>query len=153
MPDWKPEIRRRLARLQLAPTRELDARCPARRPFAQHDVFIEGQNGPREVPSGLNTVGPRYFQTMEIRIVHGHEFTLQDRARAQPVVMINETLARRLWPGEDPIGKRLRVGGESVLEDEVIGVAADGMYATIGENARPYIDRPLLQSYATNDSG
>lgn len=63
--------------------------------------------------------------------------------------MINETLARRLWPGEDPIGKRLRLGGPADPEAEVIGVARDGKYATLGENARPYIYRPLLQSYAS----
>jgi putative ABC transport system permease protein len=117
--------------------------------FAQHDVFIEGQNGPRESPSGFNTVGPQYFQTMGIQVVRGREFNSQDRAGAPLVVMTNETLARRLWPGEDPIGKRLRVGGESEPEAEVIGVAADGKYATLGENARPYIYQPLLQIYAS----
>jgi macrolide transport system ATP-binding/permease protein len=118
--------------------------------FAQQDVFAEKRNGSRsEVTAGFNTVGPRYFQTMEIRIARGREFTSQDRAGAQPVVMINETLAHRLWPGEDPIGKRLRVGGESEPEAEVIGLAGDGKYATLGENARPYVYQPLLQSYAS----
>jgi predicted permease len=118
--------------------------------LAQQDVYAEGQNGSRtEVTTGFNTVGPRYFQTMGIQIARGREFTSQDRAGAPPVVMINETLARRLWPGEDPIGKRLRVGGESDPGAEVIGVAGDGKYKTLGENARPYIYHPLLQSYAS----
>ncbi|MBO0858119.1 MAG: FtsX-like permease family protein [Chloracidobacterium sp.] len=118
--------------------------------FAQQDVFAEMRNGLRtEVTTGFNTVGPRYFQTMGIRIVRGREFTSQDRAGAQSVVMVNETLAWRLWPGEDPIGKRLRVGGESEPEAEVIGVAGDGKYATLGEKARPYLYQPLLQSYAS----
>jgi predicted permease len=115
--------------------------------FAQQDVFAEKHNGSRaEVTTGFNTVGPRYFQTMGIPVVRGREFTAQDMAGAQPVVMINETLARRLWPGEDPIGKRLRVGGESEPEAEVIGVAGAGKYATLGENARPYL---YLQGYAS----
>jgi putative ABC transport system permease protein len=117
--------------------------------FAQHDVFVEGRNGSRAVSTGFNTVGPRYFQTMGIPVRRGREFTTQDRTGALPVVMLNETLARRLWPGEDPIGKRLRLGGPSDPEAEVIGVARDGKYATLGENARPYIYRPLLQSYAS----
>jgi predicted permease len=118
--------------------------------FAQQDVFVEKQNGSRtEVTTGFNTVGPRYFQTMGIQVTHGREFTSQDRAGAQPVVMINETLARRLWPDEDPVGKRLRLGGESEPEAEVIGVAANGKYATLGEKARPYIYQPLLQRYAS----
>ena len=117
--------------------------------FAQHDVFVEGRNGSRTVSTGFNTVGPRYFQTMGVRVAHGREFTSRDTAGAQRVVMINETLSRRLWPGEDAIGKRLRLGGASEPEAEVIGVARDGKYATLGENARPYIYRPLLQSYAS----
>jgi hypothetical protein len=63
--------------------------------------------------------------------------------------MINETLSRRLWPGEDPIGKRLRLGGPSAPEAEVVGVAVDGKYATLGENARLFTWRPLLQSYSS----
>jgi len=82
--------------------------------------------------------------------VRGREFTSQDRAGAQPVIMINETLSRRLWPGEDPIGKRLRLGGPSAQEAEVVGVALDGKYATLGENARSFTWRPLLQSYSSN---
>jgi len=118
--------------------------------FAQRDVYAEGQNGSRtEVTTGFNTVGPRYFQTMGIQVAHGREFTSRDRAGTQPVVMINETLARRLWPGEDAVGKRLRLGGESAPEAEVIGVAANSKYASLGENARPYIYQPLLQSYAS----
>jgi len=116
--------------------------------FAQFEVFVERQNDSREVSTGANVVGPRYFQTMGIQVVRGREFTSQDGAGAQRVVMINETLARRLWPDEDPIGKRLRFGGPSDPEAEVIGVARDGKYATLGEKARPYIYRPLLQSYA-----
>jgi predicted permease len=115
--------------------------------FAQHDVFVEGRNGSRNATTGFNIVAPRYFQTMGVPVARGREFTSQDRTGAQSVVMINETLARRLWPGEDPIGKRLRLGGPSDPEAEVIGVARDGKYATLGENARPYIYRPLLQSY------
>ena len=76
-------------------------------------------------------------------------FTSQDRAGAQPVIMINETMSRRLWPGEDPIGKRLRLGGPSAPEAEVVGVAVDGKYATLGENARSFTWRPLLQSYSS----
>jgi putative ABC transport system permease protein len=87
---------------------------------------------------------------MGIRVVRGREFTSQDRAGAQPVIMINETLSRRLWPDEDPIGKRLRLGGPSAPEAEVVGVAVDGKYATLGENARSFTWRPLLQSYSSN---
>jgi len=117
--------------------------------FAQHDAYVEGQDGPRTVSTGFNTVGPRYFQTMGIRVVRGREFNSQDRAGAQPVIMINETLSRRLWPGEDPIGKRLRLGDPSAPEAEIVGVAVDGKYATLGENARSFTWRPLLQSYSS----
>jgi putative ABC transport system permease protein len=76
-------------------------------------------------------VSPNYFKTMGIRLLQGRSFTAADTADSAPVVVINETLARRIWPHENPIGKRLKFGlpedqdGESKPWREVIGVAGD----------------------------
>jgi putative ABC transport system permease protein len=72
-------------------------------------------------------VSANYCETMGIRLVRGRLFAPSDGANSAPVVVINETLARRMWPGEDPIGKRLK---HSWPEDpspwrEVIGVVND----------------------------
>ena len=74
-----------------------------------------------------NEVAPDYFATLGVPLVRGREFTARDTASAPGVVVINETLARRLWPGEDPLGKRLRFGGMMGLGPfhAVVGVARD----------------------------
>ena len=94
-----------------------------------------------------NIVGPDYFQTLRIPIagrprIHARATT----AMRPPAVIVNETLARRMWQTpENAIGKRLRSGtGEW---REVIGVARDVKYARLSEEPRPFVYFPLLQSY------
>src|SRR4029077_16585187 len=67
---------------------------------------------------------PDYFQTMEIPIIKGRGFTEQDKAGAPPVLIVNETLARKHWPGGDAIGKRIRFYGqlEKAPWMEIVGV-------------------------------
>jgi ABC-type antimicrobial peptide transport system permease subunit len=64
--------------------------------------------------------------------------------------VINETLARRLWPGEDAIGKLLRLGEDADEVAEVIGIASDGKYATLGERPTSYLYQPLLQNHSAD---
>ncbi|HSB08445.1 MAG TPA: ABC transporter permease [Blastocatellia bacterium] len=68
-----------------------------------------------------------YFETMGMRLLRGRSITAADTAESTPVVVINETLARRIWPGEDPIGKRLKPGYPESDEPwcEVIGLVND----------------------------
>ena len=70
---------------------------------------------------------PDYFRTMGIPLLKGRGFTDQDKAGATPVVIINETLARKHWSGQDPIGKRIRFYGppESTQWMEIVGVVED----------------------------
>ena len=73
----------------------------------------------------LIPVTPGYFSTLEIPLRRGRDFNDQDTAESQRVAIINETLARRFWPGRDPIGQRMLVGGINAKAAEIIGVAAD----------------------------
>jgi putative ABC transport system permease protein len=92
----------------------------------------------------VNDVGPRYHETMGIGIVAGRGFTEQDRAGAPGVVIINETMARRFFPGENPLGKILRRGhGAPPLE--IIGVARDIKHHDLTETPNPHFDLPALQ--------
>jgi putative ABC transport system permease protein len=72
-------------------------------------------------------VSRNYFETMGMRLLRGRSITAADRAESAPVVVINETLAQRIWPGEDPIGKRLKAGYPESDEPwrEVIGLVND----------------------------
>jgi predicted permease len=97
----------------------------------------------------LNAVGPGHFRTLSIPMVEGRDFTAFDTETAPPVVIVNETLARRFWPGQRAIGQRIRPAdasdGRSTME--VIGVARDSKYISVGEDPRPFAYRPFAQAY------
>jgi predicted permease len=92
-------------------------------------------------------VGHDYFETMNTAIVEGRAFTERDNETAPRVVIINQTLARRYWPEQNPIGKRLRMGGDRSPWLEVIGIAEDGKYVSFGEPPTDYLFVPFWQNY------
>lgn len=92
-----------------------------------------------------STVDEAYFETMGTKLVHGRAFGREDDKRSRPVAIVNETLARRFWPGEMAIGKRFSTATDSSWE--VVGVAEDGKYLTLGEEPRPYFYLPLRQNH------
>jgi predicted permease len=95
------------------------------------------------------SVGPGYFETMRIPILRGRAFNEQDSDTSGSVAIVNQTLASLLWPGQDPIAQRLRLGGSKGYF-EVVGVARDGKYRTLGEQHRPYVYLDLQQSPETD---
>jgi len=116
--------------------------------FAQFQVFTEqSEPGNEGMSTGFNVVGPNYFRTMETTLLRGREFTEADREDAPGIAILNETLAARLWPNEDALGKRVSVAGPKGPFLEVVGVASNSKYRTLGETPRPYVYLPLSQSY------
>jgi predicted permease len=116
--------------------------------FAQFQVFTEGSEPATEgMSTGFNVVGPNYFSTMGTPLLRGREFTEADRDGAPGTVVVNGTLAARLWPNEDALGKRVSITGPDGPFLEVVGVARDSKYRTLGEVTRPYVYLPLQQSY------
>jgi predicted permease len=99
----------------------------------------------------FNTVGPRYFETMGIPVLAGREFDRQDAEGAPPVVIVNETMARRFWPGpQAALGRRLRLSERPNVFGpyyEVVGVVKDIKYRSVGEAPRPFLYVPALQNY------
>jgi predicted permease len=91
-------------------------------------------------------VGPDYFAAMRTRIVRGRGITAADRDGAPPVAVVNETFARRYWPGLDPIGRRLNMESGWMT---VVGVAEDGKYHQLDEPPQPFVYRPIAQRYTT----
>ena len=95
------------------------------------DAFlVEGQPQPaagQENMGRYRVCTPDYFQTMGISLVKGRPFTEQDKAGSPPVVIVNETLARRYWPNDEPLGKRIRFDGplDRAPWMEVVGVIHD----------------------------
>jgi putative ABC transport system permease protein len=100
-----------------------------------------------------NIVSPGHFLTLRIPLVAGRDFDARDRTGGTPVVIINEMLARRFWPGESPVGKRVRQreGPDSFgLWLEIVGVARDSRYVTVGEDPKLFMYRPLAQAYRSS---
>ena len=87
-------------------------------------------------------VGPGYFETLRIPLLTGRSFTELDREGADPVAVVNQSLASRLWPGGAALGQRLHVAGDEAAY-EVVGVVRDGKYRTLGEAPRPFLWRAL----------
>jgi predicted permease len=92
----------------------------------------------------LSAAGPGYFRTLRLPVVAGRAFTKADVAGSAPVVAVNETLARQLWPGQSPLGKQLHTFDRDF---EVVGVLRDGKYGTIDEEPYPFMLFPISQRY------
>jgi putative ABC transport system permease protein len=115
---------------------------------------VEGK--PYEQGSGApvtaeRRVTPGYLQTMGIRLLRGRALWETDREQTLHVAVINETMAREHWPGQDPIGKRLK----RVWNDEwitVVGVVGDVKYDGLASEIEPEIYRPFLQTPARDMS-
>ena len=113
--------------------------CPVSR---EEDAGLTEQTLPA---AGCNSVSPPFFDTLRIPILHGRGFTEQDVEGSAQVVVVNETLARLLWPNQEAIGKRMRVRGTKVEMWEVVGIARDSKYLAVFETPLPYVYFPLAQ--------
>jgi len=91
-----------------------------------------------------NVVGSRYFETLGIAILRGRAFDERDQKDTLPVMVINETMAQRFWPGEDPVGATAWTRGQ---RHQVIGVARDVKYRNLNEEPQPYLYLSLDQRH------
>jgi predicted permease len=119
--------------------------------FSRTTVFAEGQQLERDAKAPramISRVSPGYLRAMSTSLMQGRDFTEQDDEKAPPVALINETFARRFWPGQDAIGKRFSQGSPDSRPIEVIGVVENGKYALLSEDPQPLVCRPLSQAYS-----
>ena len=110
--------------------------------FVRPDGPGRDNDGIPRIRVGVSAIDPGYFEVVGIPIRLGRPFVAQDDARSQKVVVVNETLANRLWPGGSAIGRTMGFQGERVL---VIGVARDSKYGTLTERNPPFVYVPLAQ--------
>jgi predicted permease len=95
-----------------------------------------------------NVVGPDYVRTLGIPLVSGRDFSDRDSADSQEVAIVNQSMARRYWPGVDPVGKRIKVRGRTGIKSiEVIGVVGDVRQRALWDEPQPYIYLALYQRY------
>ena len=108
-------------------------------------VLIHGRPQPRpgeEPQADLRIVTQGYFKTMRIPLLAGREFTEFDGPAATPVIIINDTLARQQFPGEDPIGQRIQLYGRA---REIVGMVGSVRHHGFNREARPEMILPNLQ--------
>jgi putative ABC transport system permease protein len=94
----------------------------------------------------FNDVSEEYFQTVGLPIVRGRAFNAGDRAGAPNVAIINEQMAQRFWPGEDPIGKQIGLE-QPTRTAEIIGIVRDGRFRNYRASIQPCFYVPFLQEY------
>ena len=109
----------------------------------------EGQTPEAQVNNPLvnfEVVGPTYFRTLEIPLRRGRAFGPEDREGAPPVAIVSEAVARSSWPGQDPIGKRVKLGPSDAPDEwhVVVGVVGETRYRELTE-PRPSLYLPARQ--------
>ncbi|HEX8942256.1 MAG TPA: ABC transporter permease [Gemmatimonadaceae bacterium] len=96
----------------------------------------------------FRVVSPQYFATMSIALLQGRAFTPGDRGDAVDVAVINATLARMRWPGENPVGRTVVIeGGPAASTAQIVGVVGDVRHEGLAADPQPEIYRPLSQVY------
>ena len=114
-------------------------------------VWPEGDDRASEAGRAMiyfDRVGPRYFETMGGALLQGREFTERDRNGGPPVAIVNETFAKSYWPGENPLGKRFRTNSSAGPLIEIVGIAPDGKYNSIGETPQRHVFQPFAEGFA-----
>ena len=120
-------------------------------------LLIDGTrtpDGQGRVSIAETVVDPGYWRVMRTPILQGRVFDDRDTATSPRVAVVNETFAAKFWPGENPLGKTVRIpdvpgpNGAQTLVLEVVGIAGDGKYWQLAEPTRPFIYRPVTQSLA-----
>jgi predicted permease len=113
-------------------------------------IVIEGQEQRKKseaISAVVNTVDLNYFSTLGILFVEGRDFTQDDRDISTAIAIINDTMAAKYWPNQNPLGKRLQLPrGKKFLE--VVGVVKTTNYQTLGEPPQPCIYIPLRQNFS-----
>jgi putative ABC transport system permease protein len=99
------------------------------------------------IPIGFVGVGPGYFRTLGIPLLSGREFDRQDSQTSPGVVIINEAMAQRYWPDQNPVGKEMSLAFGKRQRLEIVGVVATGKYRSLQEENQPFMFRPFAQVY------
>lgn len=113
-------------------------------------IFVEGQSSApagRTPGAGLNSVSPEYFSTMRMRLLKGRSFTDSDTSSSLAVAIVNEEMAKRLWPGQDVLGRRFSFKEAAGPKVTIVGVVGNVLYSGITEPPGPFFYLPETQNY------
>ncbi len=99
------------------------------------------------VNSAYTVVSEGYLEALHVTVVQGRTFDPRDAADAQPVAVVSRTFAERVWPGQDPLGRTVRIGGAEAPPRTVVGVIADVKNQMLMESTGPAMFVPVTQAY------
>jgi len=119
----------------------LVTRVPLQLNASRWEVWIPGRHQPGEHGDVVEqtSVSPDYFKTIGVPIVEGRAFTDADRPDTPRVAIVNETMARRYWPGQSAVGKTLRARASDGPLFEIVGVSVDHKVVTVAEPPAPFL--------------
>jgi predicted permease len=146
------ELELRVGALPGVESASLARTVPMAYPSQSGPIYVQGHPLPpdQKAPDmAYNGVDPGYFSTMRVPLLRGRTFADSDSETAPAVAIVNQTMAKRLWPNEDAIGKRFSLKGGSGPWVQVVGVSTDGQYWFITPDPQPYFYLPLAQDYAS----
>ena len=146
------ELENRVRALPGIASASLGFAVPLMFPGRTAHLYVQGHPLPRpQQPPDIasNLVDPSYFETMRIPLLEGRLFADSDNETAPPVAIVNRTLANRLWPGENPLGKHFSFISSSGPYISVVGVARDGQYFFLSPDPQPYFYLPLSQNFTS----
>jgi macrolide transport system ATP-binding/permease protein len=131
----------------------LAERLPFSINFNRNNVFLPDRHGPndRGIVFDVARVSPEYFPTLGVTILQGRNFSATDSPKSPGVAIVNETLAKKYWPGGSAVGKRIRLREYAGPELEIVGVSADYKVSTVGEGVTPYIHYAISQRPDTGE--
>lgn len=110
------------------------------------NIFVDGPANQTTDAAFINLVSDRFFETMEIPLLMGRGFNARDDERAPKVAVINQTLARKYFGDDNPLGRRFSFGSEASEEKiEIVGIVRDAKYTSLREQIQPTLYTPYLQ--------
>jgi predicted permease len=116
------------------------------------NIFPEGQaidDKSKTETAFDDKVLPGYFRTVGVPLIEGREFTEGDTVSAPKVAVVNDTFAKKIWPGQDPIGKTFRTEKDGPAI-QVVGLTHTGKYLFLYESPQLYVYFPMAQRYASS---
>ena len=116
----------------------------------ESSFWVDGQPadpGQRLPRAYFNVVTSRYLETLRIPVVRGRSISDRDTRESDRVVVVNETMARQVWPSLDALGRRISLDGPTGPWYTVVGITRDTRYNSLGETTPAFLYLPLSQHY------
>lgn len=149
------DLKDRVRRMPGVEAASLSYVVPLQYPGHLGAIYVEGRAvaaGEHPPAISYNSVDADYFGVMRVPRLRGRAFSDTDNETAPLVAIVNRTMATKLWPNEDAVGKRFSLRNSAGPFIEVIGIAGDGQYFFLSPDPQPYFYLPLAQNYSSFES-